>query len=559
MPSFRTGTDDFKKLRDQGGYFVDKSPLIRSVLDSSEVTLIPRPRRFGKTLHMTMLRYFFEKSAEDRRPLFDGLAITDDTDAMGHQGQYPVIYLSLKDIKGASWEVAQDKLLERLSALHKRHDFLLDTLATDDRESYEKVIARCGSIADNELSLKKLIAHLQAYHNQPVVVLIDEYDSPVIEAWRNGYYDEMIAFMRSWLGGGLKHEEGGALFRGVVTGILRVARESIFSGLNNLDVASLLSSGPFANKFGFTEPELAQVLTDFDAEDLAGPMREWYNGYQFGPHTIYNPWSVICAISKRPDPIGPHWLNTASNDLIYAELESGGLPLKRELEQLLAGEELRRELHEHTIFSDVGKSAEHIWSFLVFSGYLKATDPQPDPRRPTRQRYHLSIPNLEVSIAFEQFVEHWHRSLSFTATEQLLDVLLDSNWPRLQDLLSELAARLLSCHDVAKLPEAVFHAFVLGLLAHLRQIYEIRSNVESGYGRADILMRPKTVAYPLAFIIEFKAIKGDADSAIATTEALAQIESRDYEASLLEAGVSPEHIRKLAIVVAGKHVTVTQG
>lgn len=555
MPKFRTGTDDFKELIDDGGYFVDKSLLIREVITGSKVTLLPRPRRFGKTLNMTMLRYFFEHSAADRRGLFAGLAIGDDAACMAQQGQYPVIHLSLKDIKGKDWPEAQAAIADRLSFLVAEHADVIDSLDRVRQGEVESIRDKTASLSVLKASLKNLITYLHRHHGQPVVVLIDEYDSPVIEAWNKGYYAEMIDFMRSWLGGGLKHEYAPALYRAVVTGILRVARESIFSGLNNLKVASLLQPGPFADKFGFTQAELDRVLTDFALPELAEPMQAWYNGYDFGGHTIYNPWSVINCIENHPAPIGPQWLNTASNDLIHAELEAGGLELKRDLEKLLAGEELRYPLREHTIFDDIGKDRQGIWSFLVFSGYLKAEDPVMDPLSDTHA-YRLAIPNREVRAVYRDFVARWYRSLDFSATRDMLASLLGDRIAVFEGHLTELVRNLVSCHDVARYPEAAYHALVLGLLAYLRQIYEIRSNPESGYGRADIIMRPKTADYPLAFIIEFKVIPADADLEAAAGVVRAQIEDRAYAAALHEAGVRPEHLRRLTIIVSGKRVAV---
>ena len=353
MPRFRIGTDDFKELLDEGGYFVDKSMLIRDVIDGNKVTLLPRPRRFGKTLNMTMLRYFFEKSEEDRLALFSGLAIAADPDAMTRQGTCPVIYLSLKDIKGRNWTEARSMLCDRLAALYKEHNAVCASLAPDERDAFERLSNRTATNAEQKQSLKHLVTHLHTHHGQPVVLLIDEYDTPLIEAWQHGYYDEMVDFMRSWLGGGLKHEYAPALFRAVLTGILRVAKESIFSGLNNLKVASVLEADSFSDKFGFTQPELDQVLDEFNLTQLSCDMQQWYNGYLFGGKVIYNPWSVISCIDSHPAPIGPQWLNTASNALIHAELEAGGLELKRDLEKLLAGEPLRYPISDSTVFDDI--------------------------------------------------------------------------------------------------------------------------------------------------------------------------------------------------------------
>lgn len=302
MRKLKVGIDDFKELRDEGGYFVDKSLLIREVIEGSKCLLLPRPRRFGKTLNLSMLRYFFEKSDGDRRDLFDGLHITEDVGAMEHQGRYPVIFMSLKNIKGGDWTVAQDAIVEKIATLYKRHRYVADGLAEDDRDQFERLATGKGGRADLNSSLANLITHLHSYHESPVVVLIDDYDTPILRAWDHGYYGEMTEFMRDWLGAGLKHENGLALYRAVVTGILRVATASIFSGFNNLVTWPPLRGGPFTDKFGFTQPEVDQLLSDFGVPELADPINEWYNGYDFGGRrsTIPGRWSVAC--SRVPPP-----------------------------------------------------------------------------------------------------------------------------------------------------------------------------------------------------------------------------------------------------------------
>ena len=379
MPIFKVGTDDFKELRDNGGYFVDKSLLIKEVIAGSKVLLLPRPRRFGKTLNLSMLRYFFEHSPDDRSYLFQDLAIASRPEMMAQQGKYPVIYLSLKNVKGEDWEESWARLRSTITSLYLEHAYLQDALPPVRQRDFAAIVHGSGEKTVFGDSLMQLITYLHDYHQQPVVVLIDEYDSPMIEAWDKGYYRQMADFMRAWLGGGLKHIEGAAVYRSVVTGILRIAKESIFSGLNNLKVWSTLIPGPFADKFGFTESEVDRLLADFLLPELAPAVRAWYNGYDFGGNTIYNPWSVINCVDNYPHPPEAYWLNTASNQLVYAELERGGMELKRDLEKLLAGEELRYPMLDTITFEDIGHNPVNIWSFLYYAGYLKAADPAYDP------------------------------------------------------------------------------------------------------------------------------------------------------------------------------------
>lgn len=556
------GEDDFRCFRDEGYYFVDKSPLIRAVIRGTKAVLLPRPRRFGKTLNLSMLRYFFDRrEAERNARLFDGLTVQQDPAIMAHQGRYPVISLSLKNLKSASWETTLGMFVKRMADLYKEHGEVAAGLAEDDRLQFERLAGRTGSRADLALSLSTLIDHLYAFYGKPVVLLIDEYDTPVIEAWNSGYYGQMIEFMRSWMGAALKHEKSEALFRAVVTGILRVSKESLFSDLNNLRVHSILSPGAFEDKFGFTQEELDRLLSDFSLPELGGPMRDWYNGYRFGSTVIYNPWSVLMALDAQPEPLGPYWLNTASTTLIAKELAAGGLPLKADLEKLLAGGELRYPLVENTVFADLEKSTRAIWSFLTFAGYLRAEDPVRNPIDETEILYRLSIPNLEVGIAYRQFVEGVFSDLVPESLSRFITWFLAGGEPEeLEALLQELVAGLLSVHDVARQPEAVFHAFVLGLLAGLRQVYEIRSNAESGYGRADILLRPLSPRHPWAYVIEFKAVRAK-EGAVKTAQAaaaraLTQVDASGYVMALASAGIPGERIRRLAVVLAGKRVAV---
>jgi hypothetical protein len=317
----------------------------------------------------------------------------------------------------------------------------------------------------------------------------------------------------------------------------------------------MLQPGPFANKFGFTEAETQQLLHDYDCAERYDEVQDWYNGYRFGEEIIYNPWSVLNYVDDLPAPAGPKWLNTASNTLIHEELEAGGEVIRRDLEKLLAGDELRYPIREDTVFADVGRDPVNIWSFLFFAGYLRAEDPKRDPRG--RLLYRLSIPNREVEQVYQEFVERtcWNRRS--TVLDRFLDCFLyPERLPDLEAVLQELVLDLVSHHDTGRYPEAVYHAFVLGLLANLRGLYEIRSEPESGYGRADILMIPRTGEFPTGYVIEFKSLKPGEDLEAAVAAALAQIETKAYGARLREAGTAPENIRALAVVVRGKEVRV---
>jgi len=560
MPVFRIGVDDFQELIDEGGYFVDKSLLIREVIEGNKVVLLPRPRRFGKTLNMTMLRYFFERCDEDRGYLFHNLAIASYPDCMKHQGQYPVIFISLKDVKGTTWDEMRNRLIEKIGELLIPLAYLRPDLPPIYQKGFDALYTGTPDDATLKASLKNLITWLYTFHKKPVIVLIDEYDTPMIEGWQNGYYDEIADFLRSWLGGGLKHENAHALYRAVITGILRVAKESIFSGLNNLFVSTSLLPNTLSTMFGFTEDEVLQILKDFGRLDQADIVREWYNGYRFGSQTIYNPWSVSMYISQYPAPPAPYWLNTASNTLVYEELGKVGIGIKQDLERLLSGDGIRYPITETITFRDIGKNPANIWSFLYFSGYLRADDPRFADYNPTLLTYALSIPNLEISTAYQQFVNNsFVHGDTNTGINSFLSFFLEGKSKEvLEDTLQNLTESLVSYHDLAKLPEAVFHAFVLGLLANLRAVYEIRSQPETGFGRADILMIPKDERFPVAYVIEFKSVRADEDIEESAEKALFQVQKKHYDTALRSAGIHTTRIRRLAIVLQGKTVVVRE-
>ncbi|OQA53713.1 MAG: putative AAA-ATPase [Euryarchaeota archaeon ADurb.Bin294] len=308
--------------------------------------------------------------------------------------------------------------------------------------------------------------------------------------------------------------------------------------------------------FGFTHMEIAKILTDFSLSDHKETIREWYDGYSFGEQTIYNPWSVTNYVDNLPDSPGPHWLNTSSNILVYEELIKGGIEIKRDLEKILSGEEIRYPITETITFSDIGRKPANIWSFLYFSGYLRADDPRQDIRG--RSTYRLAIPNKEIGYAYESFIDSMYTKPG-GGLDALMDWFVDNNPVNdLEEVLQSLSISLLSIYDLAKLPEAVFHAFVLGLLANLRYVYDIRSNTESGLGRADILMIPKTSMYPTGYVIEFKSIKPDEDIEVQAEAALLQIQEKQYDVPVRSAVISPDNVRHLAVILQGKKVIVRE-
>ena len=552
------GLSDFPRLIREGYAYVDKSLLIQSVLDSpAQVLLLPRPRRFGKTLNLSMLRAFFDRDRPEHADLFRGLSIERaGEEYMAYRGCYPVVFLTLKDVKTQTWEGCLSHLQETISIEYLRHRNTLtgDILAGKERALFDGICD--GTATDQsayENSLKNLLTWLERATGERVILLIDEYDTPIHAGYQSGFYEQIISFMRNWLSGALK--DHASLEKGVLTGILRVARESIFSGLNNLAVAGILKTGPFADKFGFTEPEVSRLLADAGLSDSLPEAREWYNGYLFGEIVIYNPWSILNFIHEQPAPPAAHWVNTSSNDLVRELLESGGEEIRADLEALLAGEGLECQVMEDLPLRDLRGDPDAIWSLLLFSGYLKPVGVLGDSSEPD---YQLAIPNREVSILYRRIIRHWlTRHLRSKYLNRLLDALVAGEVPEFAKHLQTLVLNMLSYHDTAggkdKMPEVVYQSFVLGLLANLGDRYRIRSNIESGLGRADILMSP-TEPGARGIVMEFKWL-GEGEAMEAELQAaLDQIEEKQYPATLRAEGCG--EVLELAIVFDGKELQV---
>ena len=554
------GISDFKTVIEDGRYYVDKSLFIKEVIDApAQALLLPRPRRFGKTLNLSMLRYFFEKTDVTNRHLFENLAIWQaGEDCRAACGQHPVVYLTLKDVKSPNWPECLANLKRLIAGEFRRHGYLSGSEALDEigKAEYAQICSRTAEKDAFENSLRELTGHLAKHHNQKVIVLIDEYDTPIHAGYVNGYYDEIIGFMRNWLSGALK--DHASLEKSVLTGILRVAKESIFSGLNNLRVYSLLARGPLADKFGFTQPEVVKLLEDFGQSEELGQVEEWYNGYDFGGQTIYNPWSILCFLESSSASCEPHWVNTSSNDLVHQLIQEGGEVLRDDLESLMVGKSLTRQIDDNIVLGEVEQNEDAVWPFLLFSGYLRGSNPR---TLGVRKTYDLAVPNREVLSLYVNVISRWiGKHFPRSRLDGLFEALLAADVPRFQALLQQLVVSMLSYHDVAKgacrSPEAVYQAFVLGLLANLGHAYTIRSNREAGLGRADILMIPNDKAQT-GIVMEFKTWDETQDATEQLEAALAQIEEKQYVAELAAQGA--EQVLKLAILFDGKSLHVKQG
>ena len=542
------GFDDFRELRQARRYFVDKSQLIAEFWrDAAKVLLLPRPRRFGKSLNMSMLKYFFSCQHEARE-IFQGLSIEQDAKIMAEQGKYPVLHIGLKDSRRPGFELS----LRAIGTILARAfgQFGLDhqqLLAKGDAERWQRLLDQQGDIDDLMDALRLCSQVLHRAYGQRAIVLIDEYDVPLLDFHSSNPedYTRMVSFYRSFLGAALK--DNPHLERGCLTGILRVARESIFSDLNNVMVYSLVEK-KFNSCFGFTEPEVQAMLQSFAMVDRADEMRKWYNGYDFGGQTIYNPWSVLSFINYNPRIARPYWIGSSANKLVKQLVVEQGASIRNQVSDLISGQSLQYPLNEHIALDEVGNSAEQIWNFLTFTGYLKPVGESYDELNNTII-YDLAIPNLEIHSFYTQSLSAWlSKNLQqASALQPLLQALQGLDWATLEQQLNTILRSNASYFDSAS-GEAFYHALFIGMLLHLPN-YHLQSNRESGLGRYDCALQPQERDKP-AFILEFKRATTLANSARALNAALKQIAKLDYAASFRAQGI--ERIYAVAVAVDGK-------
>lgn len=486
------GYSDFKEIIDDRCYFVDKTLMIKDIIDDAKILLITRPRRFGKTLNLSMLRYFFEKNAsdEDNSYLFNGLAITKAGEAYTqHQGKYPVIFISFKDVKDNNFAEAYNNISVLLSQAFSRYSELLssDKLLDSQKEVFCSVLEGRANKERIKTALQDLTQYLSLHYNAKPIVLIDEYDTPIQASYINGYYDEMVQFMRGFLSAGLK--DNIHLHKGVLTGILRVAKENIFPGLNNLKVYTLLDNN-YSRYFGFTEEEVLNLLHESKLEEKADEIQRWYNGYQFGEQVIYNPWSIINCVSEQGKLV-PYWVNTSDNTLIKDLLANSDVNFKDHFELLLAGKELEAYIDPNIIYSSLQGNETSVWTLLLMSGYLKVTSCVP---KGIKYVCSLHIPNREVLSLYDEIVTDWlfgRKNIQWYS--RFLEYLRHGEIEKFARAMQEVVLDIFSYHDAgSRTPENFYHGFVMGLIASLRDEYYIDSNRESGFGRYDLAIIPKT-------------------------------------------------------------------
>ena len=546
------GISDYKLLVSEDYYYVDKTDFIRQVIEEgSLITLLPRPRRFGKTLNLSTLRYFFEKTEGNiYRPLFKGKSIEQWKDFDKYQGQYPVIFITLKDCKGETFEEVLLMLAGEIKSEYIRHDYLQEHIRQEDNlDQFIRLQNRKATPDELAGSMRLLADLLTDYWGMPPLVLLDEYDSPIHVAFDKGYYDRMIGFMRNFMS--LVFKDNTNIFRGVITGILRVSKESIFSGLNNISVFSLLDR-PMCASFGFTQDETDSVLDDYALGDHKEEVKQWYNGYLFAGITIYNPWSVLNYI-MYDGVLAPYWANTGSDVLLRHLLADGPSQIRDGVEALIQGDPVRSVINDKLAFPDLLDKATNIWSFLLFSGYLKASDPVMLSNK--LYEYKLEVPNLEISTVFETIIQNWIDGgpVKNDRLERMLQALRLGDIEYFEELLNDFLVNTLSYYDTSgRDPEKVYQAFLLGLLAGMSD-FEISSNREAGFGRYDILLRPKN-GQGQAIIMELKRLRPKETVEQALASALKQIEDKQYAATLRDAGFTD--ILKMAITFDGKQVWI---
>ena len=541
------GQSDFRQFREAGFGYVDKTKFICDVLeDPSLVLLFPRPRRFGKTINLSMLGHFLRKTNENLLHLFEGLDVTRDAGAMAHFQKHPVVFVTFKDVKAKTFASAMTGIREQVMAAFDAHRRLLDEDKLDPTSASQFQRILSGQVTDDELqySFQWLSKALYRHYGERVVILIDEYDTPVQSGYTYGFFDEIVVFFRNFFSAALK--DNNALFKGAMTGILRVSKENMFSGLNHIRVCSILEV-PYSTSFGFTEDEVAAIIEPDKLEEV----RSWYNGYIFGGHVIYNPWSILHYINEGL--LKPYWVNTGSSDLIESLALNRGLGLSENSEELLRGGSIEVPIDSNIVLRDIEKSPDAFWNFLLFSGYLKVVDLKLEMGEYTAK---LAIPNLEVKIVYRSLFNSWlyHADPSTDYTKGLVKALLGGDVPTLQKTLQRILVTAMSYYDSAgRQPEKLYHGFILGMLVHLEKQYDVRSNRESGFGRADMLMRPKTAGRP-GVVIEFKVLDEDETVAEVLKDAAKQVRDRQYATELLAAGAMP--VYEYVIVFDGKKTWV---
>lgn len=548
------GVEDFKRLVDNEYYFVDKTLMIKELLENKEtVNLFTRPRRFGKTLNMSMLQRFFEATEKSNAYLFDGLKIAAYPEYMAYQGQYPVISISLKSMKRASYQEAYFEYVKLLSDEFERHEIILqsDAVSEEDKLEFQKIKKRIAEPKEYNSAVKLLSKCLQKVYQKNVIILIDEYDVPLENAYHEGFYDDMTNLIRSCFESALKTNP--SLEFAVLTGCLRVSRESIFTGLNNLKTYSI-TKNKFSQYFGFTQAEMQEILQNFSLEQYAETIAKWYDGYRFGLTEIYNPWSVLNCIDSylQNDMVAcePYWSNTSSNRIVKRLIEESNERTKSMVEELINGTPIHTQIFEDVTYGTIDVNQDYIWSFLLFTGYLKIISCETIG---DETYYDMVIPNVEIKSIYKNTIRSWFIDhLNRDSRTEILESVIHADAEKLEDLLCTWLTNTISCFDEQ---ENYYHGFVTGLVSGFNG-YMVVSNRESGNGRFDLVVKQRS-RWHHAAILEFKVVEKYNQMTKACEDALRQIEEKDYEASLRDEQY--ENIAKLGICFCQKRCRVKSG
>ena len=560
MKTISIGKQDFASLREHNCFYIDKTDFIKEWWNSQDdVTLITRPRRFGKTLNMSMVECFFSVKYAKRLDLFEGLSIEKNADLRKLQGTYPVLFLSFAAVKTNTYENARRQICSLIASLYDENMYLLngDTLNEREKKRFQAVTPEMND-ADAVMALQNLCLFLSKYYGKKVIVLLDEYDTPLQESYAYGYWRELTAFTRSLFNATFKTNP--YLERAIMTGITRVSKESIFSDLNNLEVITTTSE-KYATSFGFTESEVFTALDEAGMSDQCDVVKKWYDGFVFGgKKDIYNPWSITNFLDKRKIDI--YWANTSSNSLIGHLIQRGNSAIKEAMEDLLSGKELVTEIDEQIVFDQLDDNMTAIWSLLLSSGYLKINQ-APKDAAASNQNYHLSLTNHEVDVMFRRMIDGWFKKYT-PNYNAFVKALLADDVRAMNHYINRIALETFSFFDTGKgpsasaEPERFYHGFVIGLMVDLQDNYHITSNRESGFGRYDIMLEPVEIGQSDAIILEFKVIdpESEADLNATVNNALEQIRHKQYDAQLLARGFRPDQIRAYGFAFQGKQVLI---
>ena len=552
------GIQEFDEIRDGKCFYIDKTYFIREWWESKDkATLIARPRRFGKTLNMSMLKQFFSVDYKDREDLFEGLSIWEEKEYRQLQGTYPVISLSFANIKEKNFPMTRKKICQLITKLYEEYSFLLFTglLGEADKRYFRRVSENMDD-SDASLSLYQLSDYLYRYYGKKVIILLDEYDTPMQEAYVNGFWDELASFTRSLFNSTFKTNP--YLERAIMTGITRVSKESVFSDLNNLEVVTT-TSNKYMTAFGFTEEEVFNSLEKFGYGDKKEEIKKWYDGFVFGKITdIYNPWSILNFLDKGK--IDTYWANTSSNGLVSKLVREGDADLKSVFEELLKGKNILCPIDEQIVYNQLDDDSEAVWSLLLASGYLKVVSIEKKVVG-KRQLYELSLTNMEVLDMFYDMVRGWFKK-SAGNYNAFVKALLINDVEAMNEYMNVISEEIFSNFDVGTKPsklqsERFYHGFVLGLLVDLAEDYIVTSNRESGFGRYDVMIEPKDRSKE-AFILEFKVYNPRREDSLEETveNALIQIEEKQYETNLSAKGIPIDNIKKYGFAFKGKKVLI---